>query len=426
MAFTQQFFKDLRTPLYKNSIHLMISTITGSVFGFLFWIVAARYYSAYEVGLAAVIIPLLGLIGVLSALGFEAGLVRFLPSSREDSRSMINTCFTITVLTAILVSSVFIIGLDIWSPALLFIRQNLVFLLCFVLFSVVFSLYPLMNQVFIARRDAKLVVAGRLIEGSKVLLLIVFASFLGAFGIFASWSLAMLIALLIGVVLFIPRVSLGYRPIPTVKMRVVNKMARFSMANYLASVFGMIPGSLLPLLVLNTLNAENVAYFYVAFTIAGFLAAIVGSVSISLFAEGSHFERELKHSVLKATKLIFVLLIPAVIVIVLLGDYVLQLFGSKYSTEGLAVLQILAVSTIFLGFNWVFMATRQVLKRMRPIVAIPVFNALSIIGLSYIFVLWMGVVGIAIAIAVSRGIVSAGIGVYLLRNRAIEGSALGD
>ena len=414
MRFIGEFFRDLRTPLYRNAIFLIANTVVGSGIGFFFWMVVARYYTPHEVGLAATIIPVVAFLGMLSRFGFDIGLVRFLPSSGKNSRAMINSCFTISGAAAILISFIFLMGLEIWSPALLFIRENWIFFASFILFSVVFALFPLMNQVFVARRNAKFVLAGSLISGSRIALPILFATFFGAFGIFASWSVALLFSLIIGMLVFMPLVNPGYRPIPTVRKSVVNDMIHFSAGNYVAAIFTAMPAAMLPLLILNTLPAESVAYYYIAFTIAWLLFAITYAVCMSLFAEGSHFERELKNNVRKALKFIFTLLIPAVIVILLFGDYLLLLFGAEYSTGGLVLLQIFAVSSIFVAFNSTFIATRQVLKRIKPIIAVAAFNAFAIVTLGYIFLTWMGLVGIAIAWTVSQGFVSMGIGAHLL------------
>ncbi len=39
----------LKDPLYKNSIFIMLSSITNAGSGFFFWMVAARLYSADKV-----------------------------------------------------------------------------------------------------------------------------------------------------------------------------------------------------------------------------------------------------------------------------------------------------------------------------------------------------------------------------------------
>ncbi len=417
MAFVQRFFEDMRTSLYKNAIYLMMNTGIATAVGLLFWIVVARYYSPYEVGLAAAIIPLMTLIGLLSTLGFGSGLIRFLPSSGEKSGEMINTSLTISSLTAVLVSVVFLMGLHIWSPALIFLRENWVFFLSFVMFSVVFSLYLVMSQIFVARRNTKFVLASTSIGGLRIPLPIVFVAFFGAFGIFVSWGLAMLVATVVGILLFLPMVNPGYRPFPTVSKEVVNDMFHFSAGNYVGAILGALPAAALPLLVLHSLPAENVAYFYIAFTMAGLLFAIPGAVCMSLFAEGSHFEEELGRNVRKALKLTFALLVPAMVIVFFLGGHLLLLFGVEYSSEGLILLQVFAFSSIFVALNNTFLATRRVLKRLKPIIAIPAFFAFSIIGLGYVFLEHWNLVGVAVAWTVGQAIVSVAIGLYLLGER---------
>jgi len=62
----------LKDPLYKNSIFLMLSSITGAGTGFVFWVIAARFYSAEDVGLASAVIAAMGLINLfwVSLIGF--------------------------------------------------------------------------------------------------------------------------------------------------------------------------------------------------------------------------------------------------------------------------------------------------------------------------------------------------------------------
>lgn len=422
MSVFKQFFEDLRTPLYENAIYLTLNTIFNSGIGFLFWMVAARNYTPHEVGLGAAIIPLVSLIGTLSGFGFGMGLVRFLPSSDKKSTVMINSCFTIAGIAAVLFSIVFLSGLEVWSPALLFIRDSWLLFASFVLFSVVFALIPMMRQVYVARRKAKFALAETSISGLKIFLSIAFAPFFGVFGIFASWSVAMLIAFVVGVFLFIPLVSPGYRPFPTVNKQVVNEMLHFSVGNYVAVVLGILPTTIPPLLVLNLLSAEDVAYYRIPFTIAGLLFAVIYGIAPSLFAEGSHFEKGLAENVRKSLRFVFALLIPGIIIILFFGNYLLLLFGSEYSSEGLILLQIFAISSIFVALNRIFMATRRVLKRLKPIVAIASFNAIAVVGMSYVLLLTLGIIGIAIAWTLSHGIVSAAIGIHLVHRRGTRRS----
>ncbi|HDN74250.1 MAG TPA: lipopolysaccharide biosynthesis protein, partial [Archaeoglobus sp.] len=75
----------LNDPLFKNAYFLMLSSITSAGSGFFFWLIAARFYATADIGLASAIISAMGLISMLSLLGFDISLVRFLPE-REDKQ----------------------------------------------------------------------------------------------------------------------------------------------------------------------------------------------------------------------------------------------------------------------------------------------------------------------------------------------------
>ena len=130
-------------PLYSNALYLMIASAASALLGFVFWIIVARFYTPEDVGLASAAIAAIGLLALFSYLGLGAGLVRFLPGSGKDASSMVNTVFTISTLTSILAAFIFIAGLGFWSPALLFLRQNPIYLAAFVLFTIVFTLSSL-------------------------------------------------------------------------------------------------------------------------------------------------------------------------------------------------------------------------------------------------------------------------------------------
>jgi len=97
-----QFSKD---PLYKNSIFLMASSVTAAGSGFFFWMIAARFYSAEDVGLASAIISAMGFLSMLSLLGFDISLMRFLPE-REDKKELINTCLTVSFIFALALTAI--------------------------------------------------------------------------------------------------------------------------------------------------------------------------------------------------------------------------------------------------------------------------------------------------------------------------------
>src|SRR5579859_2991335 len=61
--------------LMRNSVFIMGTTIATSGLGYLYWLVAAHAFTAYEVGVASTLISAMILISSLSNLGLGATLI---------------------------------------------------------------------------------------------------------------------------------------------------------------------------------------------------------------------------------------------------------------------------------------------------------------------------------------------------------------
>ena len=80
--------------LYRNSIYLMLSTGVMAVFGFFFWMINARLYSAEQAGIGTTLISIMTLISSFSLLGLGNSLIKYLPTSDKKNKK-INTSFTL-------------------------------------------------------------------------------------------------------------------------------------------------------------------------------------------------------------------------------------------------------------------------------------------------------------------------------------------
>jgi len=385
--------KVMEDSLYRNSIYLMLSTLIMSILGFIFWMIASRLYSAGDIGLATAIISVMGLIVGLSVLGLNIGLIRYLPTSKNKNNK-INTCFTLVALATVVVSSIYLLFIGTFSPALLFIKENVVLAFAFILFMMVASWSSLIDSVFTAYRNTKyILVKNTVFSVLKIMGLFFFVS-LGAFGIFASWMIALMIGVLVVGIVLVKKYD--YRPRFAFHDNIIKKMGAYSFGNYVAGFIGGLPLLILPLLILNKLGAESTAYYYMAMMIATLLFVIPGAVSQSLFAEGSYNEKELGKQIRKAVRIIGMILIPAILIVVFFGQYILMLFGAEYANEGFRFLQLLAVSGVFVGGYRIFEGVLKVKKRIKTLAVIAVINAVLIIGLA-VLLMGYGLIGIASA-----------------------------
>ena len=190
--------RKLKDPLYKNSIFLIASSLLGAGTGFVFWVIAARFYSAEDVGLASAIISAVMLLHLFSQMGFKFSLAYYLPSGRYNKSDLINSSLTVVFLTSLFTALVFILGLNIWSPALICIRENNALFLSFILFTILASLVALQTYgVFVGLRRAKYSFIQNLSSSLFKLIALVLLTPLGVHGIFISYGLASLLAFIL-------------------------------------------------------------------------------------------------------------------------------------------------------------------------------------------------------------------------------------
>ena len=394
-----------RVSLYRNAVYLILSQVAVSLSGFVFWILAARLCRPEYVGQASAAISATILLAYLSTLGLGYGLVRFLPRPGEKSRVLMNSVFLLTALASLVFASIFLGGLSFWLPSLNFIRQSPIFLASFITFTIGMTLSLLFHSTFVARRTTSLQFAQNLIASiTKLILIVVMAKFFTVFGIFASQGLGITIGVIISVFAFLPRVEPNYRPIPLFKKGAVDEIVRYSFGNYIAELLWIGPTFILPIMVLNIIGAEQNAYFYIAWAVGTFLGSMGMATSASLFAEGSFDEAKLRENLRRSVKLIVTLLLPMIILVFLIGDKLLLLFGEVYSDKATHLLWILAVASFPMSLNWVYFAVERVRKKTKNIIIIVGFIALTTLVLSYFLLPVLGILGVGIAWISSQGI----------------------
>ena len=147
-------YKHIMTdPLYRNSIFSMASTFMLGGLGFFFWIIVARLYNAEDVGVATTLISIITLLSGFTVLGLNSSLNRYLPKS-INKNELINSAFVIVTIVTFLTSAIFLGGLKIFSPQLLFLQSNIIYIISFSTFIAFYSWNSLIDSIFMAFRSA--------------------------------------------------------------------------------------------------------------------------------------------------------------------------------------------------------------------------------------------------------------------------------
>jgi len=416
-------FSGLKDPLRRNSLLLLATHGVIALIGFFFWKIATSRYGDDAAGVATSLVSVVLLLHTLARLGLDIALIRFLPEE-PDKPGMINTSFTVVGLLSAVLALVFIMGIGVFwaSQSLAFVRDNVWYAVLFIAFTVATSLVELLRQgVFVAYRRTQSSLAVEVAGGLRLPLVLALLS-VGAYGIFVSWGLGGVAALVtgIGLVLLAQR---GYRPVPAIRRDVVGKMLRFSLGNYAAETLRELPGFVLPIIVLGVFTARlgdelgepMAAYFYIAWTIASLVMMISYATGSSLLAEGSVDPGKFASSSVKAIRFMLLLLAAAIVVVFVAGGWLLAWFGTEYVEKALPLLRVLTVSGVPMAINTIYVTRKRMERKMWPVIIIYAFIACFTVGVGYALMDRTDLLGMGVAWLVSNSLVAVVVGGSMMR-----------
>ncbi|MCZ7370201.1 MAG: hypothetical protein O8C66_06800 [Candidatus Methanoperedens sp.] len=402
------FKKCIHDPLYKNSLFILLNSLTAAFFGFLFWMLAARLYSSEDVGLGTALISSAGIIVSLSSFGLGTGIIRFLPKSGKKAM-LFNSVWIVSIASAAVFGTIFLKYIEYLSPALAFLMEP-GFMFIFLLFLIFQASASLVNTSLLALRKAEYSFTQDMGLGLRILMLIPL-TFAGVLGIFESLGIAYLVSFVIGLFLLF-RMGIAVR-LHFCKKE-MEEIFHFSLANYVADFLLIADLSILPILILNVIGAKEAAYFYISFSIASLLYAIPNSIFMSMFIEGSYGE-PLRKIVIKSLAVVGALLVPAGLVMYFHGDVLLSLFSREYSQNAYEILKLLVLSCAFVTFNAMFMAIKRIQSDIRPLIAVNALLFVSTVLFSYIFMQRYGIFGVGVGWMAGQGVTAGVAGVMVWR-----------
>jgi len=396
-----------RLPLVANAGYIWGVTLVSSVVGFVFWALAARFYTPDEVGLASAVISAAALVAGIASLGMGIGLVRFLPEARDPSR-LLNSVLLFGLVSSLVIALAYAAGLPLWSPALLFLRRDLAYLLVFLAYVLVTVLTQVVRVAFIARRRAVYGLGQTLIlNGARLALIIPFAV-LGDIGLVGSVLAGSAVALVVSAACFLPRVEPGFRLRPRLNWADLRPLIPYSAGNYVAGLASQSVQMVLPLLTLELLGAGVGGRAYVAWMVGSFLTSPGVALAGSAFAEGSNLPREFRGTLLRAAGLAMLVTLPLSLVVGLAAPWLLRLgFGVDYAREAAGLLRWLAAAAPLAVLAQLYFSFLRVRKHVGRLVALSCVVGAATLGAA---VLWMPRPDLLVGDLLVGGISAGGIG----------------
>jgi O-antigen/teichoic acid export membrane protein/aminoglycoside phosphotransferase len=399
----------LSMPLFRNGYALTLSSMSTSAIGLLYWVIAAHEYPTSIVGINSALISAMVFLSGISELNLMSALIRFVPTAGRFTKRFVIYAYLTSFFVAAIVSAVFIIFLPVWSPALMFLRNDHRLAVWFILSTMTWCIFVMQDSVLTGLRKATWVpVENTIFSLVKISIMVIFATFIPSIGIFASWTLALIVAI-------VPTNYYIFRKLIPQHERIDSQwdpgidryqVMRYVAPDYLGALATIISVNFLPVIVTTLAGATANAYFYLSWTIANSLYLISSSMGSSLVVEAAKDQRKLgaySYGVfLQAARLV----VPAAVVVLIGAPYILSIFGKSYSVQGALLLRLLALSAIPNIFNAVFINVSRVRRRMRAVVITLGCLCVLLITFSVIGLKLYGIVGVGIAWVISQSIVA--------------------
>lgn len=163
-------------PLSRGGLALLVNTGLTGVLGFGYWIIAARLFSTYAVGVAGALVSATVLFSALGQLNLSGMLMRFLPRAEGKSRRLVLLAYAYAAGVSALLAVVSLVGIKIFASPTSPLRLGALEATAFVLAVAATAIFTIQDSVLIGLRKAVWVPAENGAFGvTKIAILFVFA-----------------------------------------------------------------------------------------------------------------------------------------------------------------------------------------------------------------------------------------------------------
>ncbi len=403
---------DWHDPVLRNGYALIINVGVTSVLGLAYWILAAHLYTPAEVGIGVAAINLMQfLVGVGGQLTFQAALTRFIPHAGRDSARLALLSYGLGGGAGVVVSLAYIAGLHIHALGLpVVLGRSWILSVALGVSVTVWCIFALQDAVLTGIRQAVWIPVENGLYGiGKLVLLVALAHVTRQYGIFVSWTVPALIAILpVNWFIFgrlLPRHIATKADQPTTVT--FRTMSRFMGGDYLGSLFFMSTETLLPVLILARLGKASAAYFGVIYVIIYALDLVTVNMGAALMVAGAIDRAALRSAAATAVGRLALVLVPAVAVLLLFAPQVLSIYGHDYAMHGTGLLRLMGAAVLARAVTSFYIALCRVERRVSRIALSQGALFASIVGLSWWLMGHLGLNGLGVGYLISQVAVAA-------------------
>lgn len=397
-----------RGRLERRALALMTDTAANALLGMVFWVAAARLYSADQVGRASAIITAATLLCTLSQLNLGNVYARFLGGAGHRQRRMVFTGYAGVVGLAVVLGT----GYAVLGPgSVLFADAWEAWL--FPVAVAVLTVFVLQDMILISLDRAFWVPVENITWGlAKLGMLVVLATAQPVHGIVLSWIVPAFVALLGVTAYLLLRKWPKQAPIAIPDRRELTSAVG---GEYVIGLVSTAVPLALPLLVVHELGLAANAYFSVPWLFATSLSLLMWNVASILLVEAASRPDQLSALLRRALRMALLVGVAGGLGIWLLGPWLLSLLGPEYAESSVWLLRLtgLAAPSVAVVVVWTTAARSQ--GWLRRVLVLQLCAGVGVLGLSALLLGPLGVTGIGAAFLTVQTVAAAVVLRSLLR-----------
>lgn len=391
------------SPLARGGLALLVNTGLTGILGFGYWIIAARLFSTYAVGIAGALVSATTLFAGLGQLNLSGMLMRFLPTVEGKSRRLVLVGYTYAACASALLAAASLVAIKIFASPKSPLRLDALESVAFVAAVAATAIFTIQDSVLIGLRRAVWVPAENGAFGvAKIAILFVLAPLGTAFALFSAWMIPLTLTIpVISAVLF-----WRFLP-PRAKRRREARLGRdtrsliirFTVGDATGGLFTQAWMYLLPVVITASLGASVNALYFTSFLFSSTIDQVAINYASPFTVEGAHFPDDLVALIRSTLRHIFVLIIPIVGILIIICPWLLHAFGNKY-VAAVPVLRLLLIACIPKAISAVYYAYCRIQRTTYKSAIMQGYVCIAILSAVVLLAHRSGLVGIGVAIVV--------------------------
>jgi O-antigen/teichoic acid export membrane protein len=391
----------LSDPLSRGGLALLINTGLTGVLGLGYWIVAARLFSTYAVGVAGALVSAATLFAGIGQLNLSGMLMRFLPKAGGKSRRLVLITYAFAASVSALLAAVSLIAIKFSGSSISPLRIDTVQSMAFVVAVAATAIFTLEDSALIGlRRTIWVPVENGSFGIAKIGILFVLAPIGTAFALFGAWMIPLTLTIpVISAVLFGRFLPPAAKPkrIARLGRALRSNIIRFAVGDAAGGLFTQAWTYLLPVVVTASLGASVNALFFTSFLFSSTIDQVAANYASPFTVEGAHAPDEIAALVPLILRRIYTIILPAVAVLVIMCPWLLRAFGEKY-VSAVPLMRMLLIACLPKAISTVYYAYCRVQRITHRSAVMQAYVCVATLSAVVLLADLFGLIGIGLAI----------------------------